>query len=154
MPSDVFWALDIWELKSVWRPVGNALYVSFVFDPHVSPATSEADVSGVDLGTRLPAGACRNNDYEIGTEGRFAEKCTDLVQAADRLRDGRQSWPQARKCPATTPTHRLNKRFGSHSAVWGTKVVIIRVGSQAKKIMMSVGLIILLTGVLVTRAPR
>lgn len=89
MPSDVFWAWDIWELKSVWRPVGKVLYVSFVFDPHISPATSEADVSGVDLGTRLPAGPWRNSDYHIGTGRKFAEKCAELVQAANRFRDGR-----------------------------------------------------------------
>ena len=33
IPSDIWWAKEIWELTSEWSPKGMKVYLSFLIDP-------------------------------------------------------------------------------------------------------------------------
>lgn len=93
LPSDIWWALDIWKLESVWRPVGKVLYLSLMLDPELLSCArqpNEAEVWSIALGNTFPTGMHKNIDFEVGIKRKFAERSLDVIEAANRLRDARQ----------------------------------------------------------------
>ncbi len=89
-PSDAWWAFDIWELRSVWRPVGKILYVAFVIDPGDDGGRrlTERDVWSITIGPHFPTGwNCENGEIEFSCRRKFESQIQQIVDTAGELRN-------------------------------------------------------------------
>jgi hypothetical protein len=87
IPSHVWWAFDIWELRSIWRPIDKVIYLTLLFDP-MSSTTNETDVWSIVLSRNTMAKWNDENiDHDVGIVRKFAERSGKVIGLANSLRD-------------------------------------------------------------------
>jgi hypothetical protein len=91
VPFNAWWALEIWELKSVWRPEGRVLYLSLILDGQRSSDPNnpkETDVWTLAIGNKFPTDhICDEIEFEVGINRKFFERSLKIIDAANNLRD-------------------------------------------------------------------
>lgn len=91
LPIDAWWAFEIWQLWSTWRPVGRTLHLTLMVDPLLSYAgrlPGEEDVWSIAIGHGIPTShLCEGIALEVFTRRKYTERCREILAAANQLRN-------------------------------------------------------------------
>lgn len=89
LPSNGWWALEIWRLESIWSPSGKNIYLSLMLDPHgeFDPNNpTDTDVWSIKLTHSFPTGWLNENKYDFNVKRNFAKRIDEIAETANKMR--------------------------------------------------------------------
>lgn len=89
LPSNGWWASEIWRLESTWRPSGNTIYLSLMLDPQgtFDPNNpKDTNVCSVELTKSFPTGRLHECKYAFNVKRNFSKRIDEIAEAADEMR--------------------------------------------------------------------
>lgn len=89
LPSDVWWASEIWKLESIWSPSGKIVYLSLMLDPQGSfdqNNPKDTDVWGIGLSNSFPTGRLHVYTYNFDVKRNFAIRIDEISETANKMR--------------------------------------------------------------------
>lgn len=83
------WADEMWLLESIWSPVGNRAYVTFMVDPMAAPSRKKGEaVWAVNASlTKLTGPFSAENELTLSLGQGWKERLPDFFQHLSALRD-------------------------------------------------------------------
>lgn len=89
IPSDIWWAKEIWELTSEWSPKGMKVYLSFLIDPSIAMDgnnPTDAAVWAVSLTNELPTSRTDVDSSAVLIKRRMKEAISKIIRDTSEMR--------------------------------------------------------------------
>lgn len=86
IPSDHWWAYEIWKITSVWSPVGKTAFLVLAFDPMPDDEKpNEENVTSIILSSELPR--AWNDGLTIYIKPKWERGLIEFFEALPKFRD-------------------------------------------------------------------